>query len=90
MIDCCFQRDGIAEVSRAKPITREEQPVIPTPTVGKPLADDEPSTTGQAITVGSFNELYQELHPGVVNIQVLVVPGEGAGSGFVYNDQLIS
>jgi len=79
---------GRAGEENNAPPAREEQAAIPTPTVGEPLAGEEPFAPTQQISADTFNGLYQQLHPGVVNIQVLVESlGEGAGSGFVYDDQ---
>ena len=75
------------------------QVAIPSATSSNPIQEDtsKPGQVTQAppessqvaqIPSGSFNTLYQQLYPGVVNIRVFSQSaGEGAGSGFVYDKQ---
>ncbi|NLG49011.1 MAG: PDZ domain-containing protein [Chloroflexi bacterium] len=70
------------------PSAQQEEAIIPTATPRPPSGNDSPFAPTQQLSADTFNALYQELHPGVVNIQVLVQSfGEGAGSGFIYDDQ---
>lgn len=80
------------------------QVAVPSATSSNPTQSDtpKPGQTTQApsesdqvaqvpvaqIPSGSFNALYQQLYPGVVNVQVFSQSaGEGAGSGFAYDKQ---
>jgi S1-C subfamily serine protease len=80
------------------PAAEETQAIIPTFTAPAPLVGQE--STSQTISSPSMpaavesvslTALYQQVNPGVVNIQVYVeqgtLSGQGAGSGFVLDDQ---
>ena len=79
------------------PGLRETQEAISTLTLAPQVAEPrielpEKSTLGWSeVTLDSLTDLYDQLNPGVVNIQVYVqrggLIGQGAGSGFVLDDE---
>jgi len=86
------EKEGQATIS-ASEVTREVAEAVPTLTPVPPESESaevteggEPSPIGQ----GSLASLYEQVNPGVVNIRVYVqqggMTGEGAGSGFVIDD----
>lgn len=79
------------------PGAKATQVVIPTLTLLPPGGELEPTTkteTSQGlpgVKPGALPALYNQLNPGVVNIQVYVerggLSGQGAGSGFILDDE---
>jgi S1-C subfamily serine protease len=69
------------------------QIVIPTLTVPATSTENEPAQQTLPAQIGSASlaDLYNQINPGVVNIQVYVerqgLSGQGSGSGFILDDQ---
>lgn len=95
----CTGLSGLIEVEQqdapsVSEVTQESGEVVPTLTVGAEQAGggSTGATEGMPQIEGvSLTELYDEVSPGVVSIRVYVqrggMTGQGAGSGFVLNDE---
>lgn len=90
------QRPNVTAQAEVPTLTPVAQAQIPVPTVpaGEAAAGGQPETTqARAVQPGSdlLTALYDEVNPGVVNIAVFVergpMTGEGAGSGFILDDE---
>jgi len=76
----------------AAPGSLATQEIVATLTLPpEPLASQAPPPASPSNAPGSLTALYEQVNPGVVNIQVFVeqegISGQGAGSGFVLDDE---
>lgn len=88
----------IRSVSKAPPVVVtkvvEALPTLPPPQPTEPprqVPQTQPPQQRPGVAPGSMTELYKQVNPGVVNIQVQVsqgiFSGEGAGSGFILDEE---
>lgn len=95
----CTGLSGLVEVEQqgtpsGSAVTEETGEVVPTLTVESEGTEGEESSATSPVSQiesGALSSLYDEVNPGVVNIRVYVqrggMTGQGAGSGFVLDEE---
>ena len=95
-------REVVSQPEPTSPPWRSEMPqaptMVPTRPPVQPRAEAQvtavpvptlPAVAGEALPAlqeGTLSDLYDQLNPGVVNIQVITQQGAGTGSGFLIDD----
>lgn len=79
------------QTPQSLPVQATADPAIVSTQEALPTLAGTETGVSDGPSLASFTELYQELNPGVVNIQVFVEQqgstGQGAGSGFIIDDE---
>jgi 2-alkenal reductase len=85
------RQEAVREEQATRPPAAATEEVVPlaptlTPAPDEPLEEETPERPSLPVEEGLLASLYEETNPSVVNIQVYGMTGQGAGSGFVLDD----